>query len=350
MKSNLMVFSLVFVALAALTGALAQEDGAGTTEETNVSLPDPDITPDNPFWAFDRLFERIDLFLTFDRSAKAEKGLAHARERLAEVNAMIAANRLDAATTAQEAFDEDMAGVETEVDALSESNATDEVTKVVGIEKKVSDTKLLLGDIEVRIKVRGNLTDEQQALIDSILANLGNTTSKVEIKIVNKKEESKVKIKIQTGRTDAEVEEEVRSIERRIGINLEERAAEAIEDAKEEIAEAETELGNQTSVLLNEAKRRLAAAEDAFAAGNFGEAFGQATAAEQLAKSAERTVRDIDEDENENEPDEVDEREDNETSDRDRSGRNGGDGEDSGSGEGDDSEGNDTDDNSGSGS
>ena len=82
MRSNWLVFGFVFVALAALSGALAQEDGT----ETNVSLPDPDITPDSPFWAFDRFFERIDLFLTFDKAEHAKKGLTNARERIAEVD------------------------------------------------------------------------------------------------------------------------------------------------------------------------------------------------------------------------------------------------------------------------
>jgi len=66
---------------------------------------DPGITPDSFLWGLDKASERIDLLLTFDKSEKAKKGLAHAHERLSEVKAMIEENKLEAAEKAKESHE-----------------------------------------------------------------------------------------------------------------------------------------------------------------------------------------------------------------------------------------------------
>ena len=61
------------------------------------------ITPDQPvLWGIERALENIDEALTLNKAAKAKKGLAHARERLIEVRAMILEKRIEAAAKAEE--------------------------------------------------------------------------------------------------------------------------------------------------------------------------------------------------------------------------------------------------------
>ena len=84
-----------------------EEEETEETEEEVVELPEEveeeaGITPDSPLYGLERAMERISLALTFGKSAKAKKGLAHARERLMEVQAMIAAKKLDKAAKAQD--------------------------------------------------------------------------------------------------------------------------------------------------------------------------------------------------------------------------------------------------------
>ncbi len=52
-------------------------------------LPAAGILPDSPLYVFKKMFESLDLFLTFDKAAKAEKYLKYAELRLAEAKEMV---------------------------------------------------------------------------------------------------------------------------------------------------------------------------------------------------------------------------------------------------------------------
>jgi hypothetical protein len=75
--------------------AYAQEEEA---------LPDPGITPDSPFYFADKWAERLALMFTFQAENKVQKALHYADERLAEVDAMLARNRIREATKANNAY------------------------------------------------------------------------------------------------------------------------------------------------------------------------------------------------------------------------------------------------------
>lgn len=81
-----------------------------------------------------------------------------------------------------------------------------------------------------------------------------------------------------------------------------EKALEQINEAKEEIAEAEAKIAemnitNKTAimVLLNNSKEHLAKAEAAYNQSKYGEAFGQAVAAEHLAENAKKLAERVSE-------------------------------------------------------
>jgi paraquat-inducible protein B len=81
-----------------------------TTEE------DAGITPDSPIlYGLERAMERISYSLTLGKSAKAKKGLAHALERLAEVQVMIAEKKLDAAEKASKAHGQELEQVQEDI-------------------------------------------------------------------------------------------------------------------------------------------------------------------------------------------------------------------------------------------
>ncbi len=60
-----------------------------------MALPKPGITPDSWLYGFKRFFESIDLALTFDEAAKAEKYFKYAEVRLAETKEMIEKGKLE---------------------------------------------------------------------------------------------------------------------------------------------------------------------------------------------------------------------------------------------------------------
>jgi len=68
------------------------------------SLPDPGTTPDSPFYFMDKWGKQISLMFTFNAQAKTEKALRYADERMAEIDAMIAHNKIKEATRAENEY------------------------------------------------------------------------------------------------------------------------------------------------------------------------------------------------------------------------------------------------------
>lgn len=258
------------------------------------------ITPDSFLYGLDVALDKISLLLTFDQATKSMKGLEIARERLSEVRAMALENKLQAMERAKAEHDDALTRVESSLNALERGNSTTELEDEVKIEKRLIEhgkkVKDIEGEIKVKIAVKGGVTPEQRRQVDSILSGLENKTGKVEIEIENKKNKTKVKIKEKTGKSDEEVEGEVEKVENATGVaGLKvERTADRIEDATEEITKAKARLGNETnetSKLLAEAEDHLARAQAAFNESKYGEAFGQATAALNIAKSIRKQLR-----------------------------------------------------------
>ena len=62
--------------------------------QANVTqLPSPGILPDNIFYPVKTIFESIDLFFTFNQTARIHKEMHYAEERLAEVQALVQENK-----------------------------------------------------------------------------------------------------------------------------------------------------------------------------------------------------------------------------------------------------------------
>jgi hypothetical protein len=60
------------------------------------TLPNPGITPDSPFYFADKLGDQISMMFIFKPDGKVQKALRYAEERLAEVEAMAAQNKVQA--------------------------------------------------------------------------------------------------------------------------------------------------------------------------------------------------------------------------------------------------------------
>ena len=299
------VFLAFLVSLSPFAVAQADTVPAGTT-------------PDSFLYGLDVALDQIKLLLTFDNAEQARVGLSIARERLSEVREMALQNKVEAMKRGQAEHRNSLAAVRASVSDLSRINSTQEITEEIEIEKELEEhdeeVETVSQEIEVKIKIRGNITVEQQALIDSVLSRLQNVTGEVKVDIKAKKGLTKIKIKQETGEDDEEIDREIRRIEHKKGLTelRLRKVVERMEDARNAIGEAEEKLilaqqGNLTvpssvESLLEQANRRFSSAEQALNETNLGEAFGQATAAERLAGNAERQLERLlegDEDEQE---------------------------------------------------
>ncbi len=271
------------------SGALAQE----------AKVKVKGINPDSLLWGIDVAIDNLSLLLTFNNTEKATKGLEIAKERLMETKEMILQQRLELAEKAQAEHNRTIIKVKTAV-----KNSEEKIGISIKIEEKLeeheNDVLSVERELDIKIRLKGTFGLDSRELVDSILSKLGNSTGDLKVSIKEKKDSIKIRIKQDTGKSDAEIEKEIEEAEEEHGLKEAkmEKAAERIADAKDKINELESgiaSLGNTTipgsvNELLANAKDRLADAESAFAENDFGEAFGQATAATNTARNAIRIL------------------------------------------------------------
>lgn len=182
----------------------------------------PGVTPDSFLWGLDKAFEQLSLLLATSPNAEATKRLEIASERLAEIKVMIEEDKLDAAEKARENHGKNLLKVKEKIEEIEEDNSTEEIKKVIKIEKELKDHEdeinQVSGELKIKIKIEGEITEQQQDLIDSILASLEGQTGEVEIEIENKKNKIKIEIKIETGKSDEEIEDEIEKLELKEGL------------------------------------------------------------------------------------------------------------------------------------
>ncbi len=89
MRKIYMVVTMLLVFSPAYAQSVGEEIKAG-------------ITPDNPLWILDKLEEKLELALTFDKAKKVEKRIEFAEERLAEAEEMVTEGKAEHAVKAIE--------------------------------------------------------------------------------------------------------------------------------------------------------------------------------------------------------------------------------------------------------
>ncbi|MBU2523439.1 MAG: hypothetical protein KKE23_04080 [Nanoarchaeota archaeon] len=204
--SQLLSILLIF---AALPLAAAQQAAA----------EDPGMTPDNFLWGLDNAFDQLSLLFATNPDAKAAKGLEIASERLSEIKLMVKENKLQAIARAEEAHGKVLIKVKESIKNLEKANATEEIENLIEIERELKDHEedVLELKLKIKIEVEGQLSTEQQALLNNFMASLLSSTGEVKVEIKTKKGETKIKIMSQTGKNEDEIDYEIEKIEKEEG-------------------------------------------------------------------------------------------------------------------------------------
>lgn len=162
----------------------------------------PTITPDQGFlWGLKRAIENVDSALTLGKSAKAQKGLAHAKERLCEVQLMIQEKKIDAAAKARLRYEQQMNKTEDDI------NGMENETEVEDIAERLSEHRKFIAKMNSNaIQARGNLTDEQKAALQNLMAAFNGSTNKVKVEIEAKREKLDIKVKAREAQAKKQAE------------------------------------------------------------------------------------------------------------------------------------------------
>lgn len=87
------LFIIPLISILVLTFCLG---GAVYAQEENEELAESGMTPDSPFYFMERWGEKLSLMFTFNLERKLNKSLQYANERLAEMDALLAQNKIKA--------------------------------------------------------------------------------------------------------------------------------------------------------------------------------------------------------------------------------------------------------------
>jgi hypothetical protein len=122
---------------------------AGTACAQDEELPNPGITPDSPFYFFDKLGKNVGMFFTFGPENKARKALQYAEERLAEVRVMAAKNKPKELEEATGDYDEFMAMVNERIREVESQDISDNITERVA--RAISRHLSVLDDVRGKV-------------------------------------------------------------------------------------------------------------------------------------------------------------------------------------------------------
>lgn len=235
----LLSFSIMVFFLVSQT-ALAYQITGNSIETNNASIS-AGTTPDSFLYFLDVALDKINLALTFSPTEKAKKGLDIARERLMEIKKMMDEGKIEDSKIAQQKYLDALEVVQSSVKKIKRDNSTEEMKDQIEIEKDLEEHKTeieeVMGELKVKIKIKGNISLKRQELRDSILESLKNKTGEVEIEIENEKEKTKTRMKQESDKNEKELEDEIGSLEEKSGLKeiRKEKAWEKIRDVEEEI-------------------------------------------------------------------------------------------------------------------
>lgn len=103
----------------------------GTACAQDEELPDPGITPDSPFYFFDKLGKNVGMFFTFGPENKARKALQYAEERLSEARVMATKNKAKALEKATGDYDKYMIMANERIREVKQQDISDNITERV---------------------------------------------------------------------------------------------------------------------------------------------------------------------------------------------------------------------------
>jgi hypothetical protein len=220
-----LLIPIIFATLLIIQPVFAQ-----TPELTDPVENTDGILPDSPLYFFDTLFDNVFLGLQTNDVERAKIAIKIASERLAEVKIMITERKLDQAEKAQVEHDKVLNEAENSVKKIKDTDLEREARDKVRINTDLDNHKKKIqrvnDDLEIFIKVKGNITTEQIERIRLVLENVDQKTDSVKISIDNSKENTKMRVKMQTNENEArtlitriETDERIRTPEVKVDVD-----------------------------------------------------------------------------------------------------------------------------------
>jgi hypothetical protein len=173
---------------------------------------DPGMTPDNPFYFIEGMFQGIQDAFTFDPFEKAGLRLQFAEEKLAEAKAMADAGNAGAARTALEGHASQIRGAREALAAVPEDGSPEQarqaLERAAALQDRAEDVELkALRVIEaVSEKVLATASPEAKEALEAAFGRVKENLQALDDRAEGKKADVKAKLKAVTGASEEELE------------------------------------------------------------------------------------------------------------------------------------------------
>ena len=213
--------------------------------------------PGSALYGLDRAMENIRMAFTFNKAKKANYGLKIAEERLAEAKELSEKGEEERAQIAVENHERIMKKVQKNIEGL-ESNGDNETSqKTLGetysLEEKLQKhrqkvTEVHSGILE-KLRNESNMSEEQIQHLEKVFGKIENNSLGVENKILEKREQAKMKYKVVSGQDSDEIEAEFEDREKNI-----EKTKEAVKNRIRERNEISNEVRQEILEKINDSE------------------------------------------------------------------------------------------------
>ena len=202
--------SIALVFVLALHIVLAQESAPTLMAEAGVQLG---ASPDSFAYKWGNFLDSVSYSFTFDKEAKAQKGLQIARKHLWEVKVFSEKQDLNRAQKAQDEYSKWISSVKENVQSLASDDPKEELEKNMRLNVELEKEEVLLEGVKSDIKASTKLSSEEKATANKILDKAVQNKEEVKKTIEAKREKAETKFKARFGLKEKELKDEVKKLE-----------------------------------------------------------------------------------------------------------------------------------------
>jgi hypothetical protein len=235
-------------------------DASAESLATPEVVEDAGVTPDQTIlWTAEQVVESVDVALTLDDAAQAEKSLEYAEESLAEAQVMASEENADATEKALEEQQEDV----TDAEAAASDISLDDPAEELAVQAELQSKFQTQYDHTVAVKtailtrMQSKWTPEKYAKISGNFAKMEAKHLEVKTKLDARQVKIEAKVQAKTGKTSDEVKK-MRSAEdnqvkeqSRETLRAEQESGDSASGEQERIR-TEAQAGNQESADASE--------------------------------------------------------------------------------------------------